>query len=328
MRNQDWILFFVVFASLAFGVLFPDLCAPFQGLPTYALMALFFLSYLPIRVGDIVREIRSSPVAIFSFTAVKLVVLPPIVFFLFQAVYPVYAPAALLLSGISTGVVAPFMANLVGANAALVLVLVVTTSLLVPFTLPVLIHVFLSRIVDIPMPDMFRLLALVIFLPIGVVELLRRTAPVLLDKIARRSYPASLTLFAVINLGVFSRYSGFFFQEPQMILTAVVVAIVLAALYFLLGVILFKNRPAADRLAGAVIFGNMNNVLVIVFSSHFFGPLEPTVAAMYIVPFFGLILPLRLFARRRGRFSLFFLPVFGLLPSSIKENRPLWPPQA
>jgi hypothetical protein len=35
----------------------------------------------------------------------------------------------------------------------------------------------------------------------------------------------------------------------------------------------------------------MNNVLVIVFSSEFFTPLEPTVAAMYMIPFFGLILP-------------------------------------
>jgi BASS family bile acid:Na+ symporter len=32
---------------------------------------------------------------------------------------------------------------------------------------------------------------------------------------------------------------------------------------------------------------------VIVFSAEFFTPLEPTVAAMYMIPFFGLILPMR-----------------------------------
>jgi len=41
----------------------------------------------------------------------------------------------------------------------------------------------------------------------------------------------------------------------------------------------------------------MNNVLVIVFASEFFGPLEPTVAAMYMIPFFGLILPIRGYSR-------------------------------
>mgnify|MGYP007111973671 FL=1 len=33
------------------------------------------------------------------------------------------------------------------------------------------------------------------------------------------------------------------------------------------------------------MMGNMNNVLVIVFASAFFGPIEPLVPAMYIIPF-------------------------------------------
>lgn len=41
------------------------------------------------------------------------------------------------------------------------------------------------------------------------------------------------------------------------------------------------------------MLGNMNNVLVIVFSSEFFGPVETMVAAMYIIPFFSLVIPLR-----------------------------------
>jgi BASS family bile acid:Na+ symporter len=43
----------------------------------------------------------------------------------------------------------------------------------------------------------------------------------------------------------------------------------------------------------------MNNVLVIVFAARFFSPIEPTLAAMYMIPFFGLILPLRVFRRLR-----------------------------
>ena len=56
-----------------------------------------------------------------------------------------------------------------------------------------------------------------------------------------------------------------------------------------------------NQLAGAVMLGNMNNVLVIVFSSEFFGPIEPIVAAMYIIPFFGLVMPLRYYSHWRAR---------------------------
>jgi BASS family bile acid:Na+ symporter len=38
----------------------------------------------------------------------------------------------------------------------------------------------------------------------------------------------------------------------------------------------------------------MNNVLIIVFSSQFFGPLAPTLAAVYILPFFLMIVPARI----------------------------------
>lgn len=44
---------------------------------------------------------------------------------------------------------------------------------------------------------------------------------------------------------------------------------------------------------------NMNNVLVIVFSSQFFGPIEPMVAAMYMIPFFAVVIPLRYYRYRK-----------------------------
>ena len=42
-------------------------------------------------------------------------------------------------------------------------------------------------------------------------------------------------------------------------------------------------------------------MLVIVFSSQFFGPVEPLVAAMYRIPFFVLVIPLRYYRHRKTR---------------------------
>jgi BASS family bile acid:Na+ symporter len=44
-----------------------------------------------------------------------------------------------------------------------------------------------------------------------------------------------------------------------------------------------------------VSLGHVNNVLVIVFASEFFGPFETTLPALYIFPFFALIIPIRLY---------------------------------
>jgi BASS family bile acid:Na+ symporter len=54
-----------------------------------------------------------------------------------------------------------------------------------------------------------------------------------------------------------------------------------------------------DRLAAAISMVNINNVLVLVFAARFFGPLESTVAAMSLILFYGLIVPMRIFRHLR-----------------------------
>jgi BASS family bile acid:Na+ symporter len=145
---------------------------------------------------------------------------------------------------------------------------------------------------------------MVIFVPILAVEVLRRITPGMLDSIMKRRYPISLVIFAIINLGVFSKYSDFFYQNPLTILEATFVAMLLGGIYLVVGISALWKGPIENQLASAISLGNMNNVLVLVFASEFFTPLEPTVAAMYMIPFFGLILPLRVYQRLRKNHSL------------------------
>jgi BASS family bile acid:Na+ symporter len=136
-------------------------------------------------------------------------------------------------------------------------------------------------------------LALAIFVPIAAVQILRRFAPHLLDAANRRSYPVNLVMFTCITLGVFSKYAEIFYSDPTLIVEACLVGIVLSVIYAVAGILFFRRGTAEDRLAGAVMIAHMNNVLMIVFSAQFFGPRETMTAAMYLLPFFGLVLPLR-----------------------------------
>jgi BASS family bile acid:Na+ symporter len=299
VRLNDLILLLVLFSSMMAGILAPDFGELFQPFPLYLMMLLLFVSLLPIRMEDIWEAVRSGWRGIFLLASVKIVLLPVAVFYLFRWLFPDYALGALLLTGISTGVVAPFISGLVGANSARVLVLVVVTSPLVPFTLPLLVKLLSEQAMTLSLAAMIRMLALVVFVPVAAVELLRRTLPGFLRKIDRRRFPVSLAVFAMINLAVFSRYSQFFHQRPATIAVATGLAVILGGVYVAVGLLVSWREPLEDRLAAAVSLGNMNNVLVIVFAARFFSPIEPTLAAMYMIPFFGLILPLRVFRRLR-----------------------------
>jgi BASS family bile acid:Na+ symporter len=105
-------------------------------------------------------------------------------------------------------------------------------------------------------------------------------------------------MFALINLGVFSKYADIFYTDPTLIVEAALVGIVLSGVYCATGIFFFRGKPIEDRVGGAVMLAHINNILLVVFSSQFFGPRETMTAAMYLLPFFGLVLPLRYY---RGR---------------------------
>jgi BASS family bile acid:Na+ symporter len=138
-----------------------------------------------------------------------------------------------------------------------------------------------------------RLLSTVVFIPVIVAELVKRLSKGLTRKLVKNQYYIALMMFAITNMGIFSKYSEFFYQKPMTVGAALLASVMLGALYLVAGLLLSWGRPVEDQLATVICLGIMNNVLVIVFSSQFFTPLEPTVAAMYMIPFFGLILPLR-----------------------------------
>jgi Predicted Na+-dependent transporter len=298
-RLNDILLVIVVISSMIVAIIFPDFGSLFQVLPVYCVMANFFLSYLSIELSDVWKALQGHSGQILAFTVMKLAILPIIIYLIFYYIAPAYALSALLLTGVSTGVVAPLISNMVKGNSSLVLVVVVITSALAPFTLPALIKIVAAKEVAISFLAMLRMLAMVIFIPIIAVEVLRRLMPKLIAPIMKIQFPLSLLFFALINLGVFYRYAPFFKKEPSVIIHATIVTFVLAAIYCIVGIFFFRKSSLENQLAGAVMLGNLNNVLVIVFASEFFGPLEPLVAAMYMIPFFVIVIPLRYYHHRK-----------------------------
>jgi bile acid:Na+ symporter, BASS family len=298
-RLNDLILLLVIFSSMLVGILFPEPASVFEPYPLYLMMFLLFLSFLPIELKDVWRLVKNNGKTVLWLACFKMILLPVLVYFLFLYIAPAYAIGALLLTGVSTGVVAPFISGLVGGNGPLVLVMVVVTSFAVPFTLPMLVKVLLEQEMTIPLLHMMRMLLLVVVVPVIIVETLKRLWPRLIEGLMKRRYPISLAIFASINLAVFSKYSAFFYKHPAIIIQATLAAAALGGIYLVAGLAWLLKSPVKDQLAAVITIGNVNNVLVLVFAAEFFGPLEPTLAAMYMIPFFGLIFPLRVYRRIR-----------------------------
>lgn len=302
MRLRDLWLILAALAGIALGVLLPAAGLLIRPTVLYMMMSILFMSFLKIDLAGLARFGPGDAAAIAGWSALKLIILPVVLWALAHWLLPSYALAVLLLSGTSTGVTAPFFAVLLGANTVRVLQVVVVTSLLVPITLPALVKLLMGAEADIGFLPMARMLLLIIVAPFALSLITRRWLPALARAIDRVSYPISLTLFFLINWGVFAAYQGLLSGRGWDLALAVGVAFVLAAVYCGTGCLAGRLAGRGeDALTGGVMMTYINNVLIIVFAAQFFestSPESPLLAAMYLVPFFFTILPLRAAGRR------------------------------
>jgi BASS family bile acid:Na+ symporter len=288
----------VTFGSIGVAIAFPEWCNVFLPYPLYLMMIFLFFSFLKVEFLKIFKNVRKTASILFVLCLFKLILLPGALYLVALVIWPKYAFPVLLLSGVSTGVVAPFLSGLLGASPLLVLMMVALSSLLVPLTLPAMVKFFAGHTVELSFLSMVTFLAMVIFIPAAVSILIRRFSPLLTKKLETIQFPVSMALFGLVNLGVFPKYAPFFRERPGEIGGAILVAFVLSAIYYAAGFLATWGLQREEHLAGAASFAYMNSVLIIVFSAQFSDPLPPILAVVYMFPLFMLIVPARIVGER------------------------------
>ena len=301
LRIKDIVLLLVVFGSMAAGVLWPNETRKLGPFLSWFLMGMLFLAFLKVFPSEIWGTLQRYSVKLPLLILAKLIVLPLIIYSIASKLLPAYALGLILLAGASTGLSAPFFSGYVWANIPLVLAMTVVTTLLLPLTLPLLVKILIGRELHFDLIGLVGFMAVLIFLPLLASGFSRRLLPRLSGWLDEQSYPISLVLLAAMNLGAFGLYTPFLKAHHADVVISVLVGSGLAAVMASAGVVLFWFASPQERVAAGGALGWINNVLVIVLGHYFHDPLISVLAALYMVPYYLLIIPLGHLSRRSER---------------------------
>ena len=285
MRSDDALLVAAIVGSMTAGVVIP---APGLLVERYILVwlgALLFLNLIRLNSRDLLLML-TKPKQIIELSSIKLVALPLGMYGLAYLVHEPFALPVLLLSGISTGLGAPFVANLVGGKLPLVVGMIVTTSLAVPFVLPFIVFTLVGTQFDIPLPQMIVLLSAALFIPLAAGWFTKKRFPAVAGFADRNSFLLSLVFIVLINYGMFAKFSNYFYSEHLFLFQSIAAAILCFAAYCLIGY-LCGGTGRQERAAGLISMTYVNNVLVAVFAFQFFGPAVAALAALYNIPYYA-----------------------------------------
>jgi BASS family bile acid:Na+ symporter len=276
------------------GVLVPQAGSMVEPYLLVWLGILLFLNLLRLETADVVATFaRPKNLAVLAF--VKLIVLPLGMYLLAYVLYRPFALPVLLVSGMSTGLGAPFVINIMGGRLPLVFGMIITTSLSVPVVLPTLTYALVGSQFDLPIANMILLLALALFVPLVGGWIVKKKAPKVSQIAEKNSFYLSIVFAILINISMFSKLSGFFFDNQDFLLQNIVAAFLCFAAFAIIG---FAVAPKNEKSAGMVSTAYVNNTLVMVFAAQFFGPQVAALAGLYNIPYYACILVLKKMVKR------------------------------
>ena len=287
--SNDAVLAFAIAGSMSAGVLVPQAGLAVEPYLLVWLGVLLFFNLIRLKPSDLVATF-ARPKSLAVLALVKLVALPLAMYAITYVLYRPLALPVLLVSGMSTGLGAPFVANIVGARLPLIVGMIIATSLAVPFVLPSLTYGLVGSEFELPVADMMLLLALALFIPLVGGYVVKRKAPRTSEFADKNSFLLSIVFVILINMGMFSRLSPFFFSNQIFLAQNILASFACFAVFAAIG---FVTAPKGDRPAGMVATAYVNNTLVMVFALQFFGPETAALAGLYNIPYYACVLPLK-----------------------------------
>ena len=286
----------VIPLSILSGIIFSAIGQILSPYLLILLGGLSFLNLLKLDARDLITTF-TRPKMLLLLTLLKLVILPLVMYSISYFVSPAMALPVVLLTGISTGLGSPFVVNFVGGRLPIVVGLIISTSIAVPFVLPTLVYVLFRTNFSIPILDMMLLLTSALFIPLALGLTIKRYSPNLASVAEKYSLSASIILIALINFAIFANYSTYFITNRIIVLEITLTSFLLYGAYGLLGylfVILASKKSATDeRIAGFIAMTYVNNILVVVFAQQFFGLEVAALSAFYNIPYYVGILILK-----------------------------------
>jgi len=292
--DNSLVLLLAVLVSMMCGIFFPANTIILEPLLLVWLAILLFLNLIRLDITDLKSDF-AKPKRLIMLSTLKLAIIPLCAYQTTQLIYPQESLSVLLLSGISTGLGAPFVVNLVGGKLQTLVAMIIITSLAVPVVLPLMVYLFFKAEFSIPFPNMVLILSAGLLVPLASGWATKRYLPRAAKLIERRSFPMSLIAIILINLGLFAKFSNYFFEDPTFVAGTTALAFALFGIYGLLGysidAIFLRDKcgeseKKRNRLSAFISMSYVNNILVAVFAQQFFGSHVAALAAFYNIPYY------------------------------------------
>ena len=265
----------VMIATLIIGLCFQNLAALANPCIKSLLMFAIYLGLLKIDFLLLKNELKKPFLQLYILLFTNFIL--PIILFLMMKVACLastldnqWAVAVLVLYGSSTASLSPALCILMKGHVERAVINSLLSSLLVPFSLPLIIRLMNGSAFKLDLSAMMIDLIIMIAIPLIACAITKIFFNKYNQKALPYIAPFSVFLLAIIVLGCVDGLTEVIIKDPSKLLTGVIISFIMVTLAFALGWIFAFKGNTQDRTTLAIFSAWPNVGLVIVISQIYF----------------------------------------------------------
>ncbi|MEO0341065.1 MAG: bile acid:sodium symporter, partial [Bacteroidota bacterium] len=261
------------------------------------LMLTLLLIFLKIDVLDLLEKVRDYRLMVFI--SVIFLVITPLVLYGFGLLFSQeLAIGILLLAAMPAGTSAPVLVDMLKGNYALGMSITLLTSMLAPFTLPLLFYFLIDSSIEINQWSLFWDAASMIFIPMLLSVVIKPMFPRYIKRVMPAFTAINIIILFLILVTSFGSQRALILSAPLTYLGDALVIVLIFILLHLIGYLMSYKMEKKDRIALIVESAYMNNGLAIVLAANFFSPYVLILMVLAEIPWSLLLIPLRWVLKR------------------------------
>lgn len=298
IERRFWL---VIGSAAVFGLLLPGITGPATQyiMPNlqYLVMAMLFTVFIRVDLFEMLHELK-NPGFLAYVSICFLVIIPAVMYFLVLPFGRDIATAVLIISAVPVGASAGTLARLIGGNPTLGASLTIVTSLLAPFSIPLVLQTLTGATVNINRLSLLTTLVATLFIPMLVSQIVLKWLKPIGELIKPRAPAINILLLFFVVFVAITANRDVLISHPQGLIGQTLILFGVFILLHIVGYAIAPGRSKSDRLALATSLAYMNLGLAVIIAAKYYGPTVLVPVVLAHLPWSTLLIPFKRVALR------------------------------
>ncbi len=289
IESYFWIF---LLAGILLGLSYPVYAEFIMSILKPLLMVMLFFVFLKTDLIQILKQIKDYRLMLYL-VVMFMIIIPLLIFLPLNLINRDLAIGILLLTAMPAAVSGPSLTDIVKGNIALASGITIITSMIAPFTVPLLFRLINYENLSINTGEIFTDLLILVFIPLVLSQVIKKTIPGIINRGKNKFTAINILIIFIMVYAAMGSQRDLILNDSISILWKIGALYLISVLLHFIGYLIGKPHNKENKIAIIVGLAYKNNGMAIVLAAIHFHPSILILMILSEFPWATLLAPFR-----------------------------------